>query len=368
MADVLVRDASYGDLSRTVREIFDAFPLDLKNKKVFIKPNLVKAVEPEQATTTHPALLRAIAEEVERRGGRPGIGENGIDVRNLYRVTGIEQACAPWAVNISNAASLFEIGGYQVPISRYILDADVFISVPKLKTHVIAGMTCCLKNNFGLIPGNSKSRMHALTGHAKRLTEFFADLYAWRVPDLHIVDGILAMEGNGPTNGTPKEVGKILAGKDGIAVDSVCARTIGFANPRGIKLIDFALRKGVSKMDPDQIRVDGPFAVVPGYKHPDTYTADTPGKKSSFAGNLEGVLKVWSDLGSIRPASNNSLCTKCGLCPPACPSGAMQLQPYPQVDPEKCLSCFSCVEACPEKALSIFISEELLAKRKEMGM
>ncbi len=294
MPKVIIRKATYANLSQIIREIFEIFPMDLQGKKVFIKPNLVRSSATEKAATTHPALVKAIAEEVQRKGGRPSIGDNGIDVQTLYRVTGMEKTCGPYMVNISKEARLFEIGGYQVPISRFFADTDIFISVPKLKTHQLAGMTCCLKNSFGLIPANYKPRIHFLSGHVKRLTEFFVDLYSWRIPDLNIVDGILAMEGEGPSFGKPREVGRIIAGKDGIAVDAVCARMINFENLRGIKLIDLAAKKGLAHVDLDHVQTEGAMEVIADFVHPSTYTANAPGKKSSFAADTEKYLEWWA--------------------------------------------------------------------------
>ncbi|KPK92416.1 MAG: hypothetical protein AMJ94_05025 [Deltaproteobacteria bacterium SM23_61] len=355
MSKVVIRKATYESLTPIIREIFEIFPLDLQGKKVFIKPNLVVPSPPEMAATTHPALIRAIAEEVQRKGGRPGIGDNGIDVQTLYRVTGMEKACGPYMVDISREARLFEIGGYPVPISKFFVDSDIFISVPKLKTHRLAGMTCCLKNSFGLIPANYKARMHALSGHVKRLTEFFVDLYRWRIPDLNIVDGILAMEGEGPTDGKPREVGRIIAGKDGVAVDAVCARMI------------WAAKKGLVHFDLDRVETEGPMEVIEDFVHPSTYTANTPGKKSSYAANAEQYMEWWADLGRVRPLCNPALCNRCGDCLSACPSGAVFIEPHPGIDPEKCLSCFCCVEVCPEKVF-VLPMQELQEKRSRMGM
>ena len=367
MSKVIIRKATYDNLSQIIREIFEIFPIDLQGKKVFIKPNLVRSSAPEEAATTHPALARAIAEEVQRKGGRPWIGDNGIDVQTLYRVTGMEKTCGPHMVNISKEARLFEIGGYRVPISRFFAETDIFISVPKLKTHQLAGMTCCLKNSFGLIPANYKARMHALSGHVKRLTEFFVDLYSWRIPDLNIVDGILAMEGEGPCNGKPREVGRIIAGENGVAVDAVCARMINFENPRGIKLIDLAAKKGLAPFDLDHVQTEGAMEVIPDFVQASTYTANTPGKISSCAADAEKFMQGWADLGRVRPLCNAALCNRCGDCLPACPSGAISIEPHPRIDPEKCLSCFCCVEMCPEKVFVLPI-QELREKRERLRM
>ncbi len=368
MHKAIIRTARYSDLAPVVHELMEMFPIDFRGKRVLIKPNLLFPVPPEKAVTSHPALLKVIAEEVKKRGGTPWIGDNGIDVPNLYRKTEMEPTCAPYMVNISKGASLFEIGGFRVPISRALLEADIFINVPKLKTHGVAGLTCCLKNPFGLIPGNFKARMHAVTGHAKRLTEFLLDLYHWRIPNLNIVDGILAMQGDGPSRGTPREVGKIIAGEDGIAVDAACARLIGFANPREIKLIAMAEKKGLVNFDLDHLRIEGPFEVIGDFVHPSTYTVNIPGKKSPFAADHEKYLENWTELSQVKPTCNETLCTQCGDCPPACPSGAVQLQPYPKIDPEKCVSCFCCVEVCQEKALLIPMADELLERRRQLGM
>jgi uncharacterized protein (DUF362 family)/Pyruvate/2-oxoacid:ferredoxin oxidoreductase delta subunit len=366
MSKVIIRKATYSNLTPIIGEIFDLFPINLHSKNVFIKPNLVRADVPEKALTTHPAVIQAVAQEVQRRGGKPWVGENGLGVQNLYQVTGMEKYCAPYMVNISKGAKLFEIGGYQVPISKFFTEADVFISVPKLKTHVLAGMTCCMKNSFGLIPGNFKSRMHAVTGHAKKLSEFFVDLYRFRIPDLNIVDGILAMEGNGPSDGEPREVGRIIAGKDGIEVDAVCSRMIGFENPRQIKLIDLADKKGLVHFDLNHLQVEGPFDVIRDFVHPATYTVNAPGKKSPGTSDLKKVIEGWTELGKVMPVSNEALCTQCKDCLSACPSEAIILEPHLKIDPGKCLSCFCCVEACKEKVFAIPL-EELREKRRRMG-
>ncbi len=367
MSNVIIRKAEYHSLGPVIHEIFEQFPLNFANKKVFIKPNLVMAAPPEKAVTTHPAILRAVAEEVEQRGGTPWIGENGIDVQNLYRVTGVEEVCAPYLVNISKAATMCEIGGLRVPISRKFLEADLFISVPKLKTHMIAGMTCCLKNSFGLIPANAKSRVHAVTGHAKRLTEFFVELYRWRIPDLNIVDGILAMEGDGPTAGSPKKVGIIAGGRDGVAVDAVCARLIGFQSPRAIKLIETAEKKGLVGFDLDNPAVDGSFEVVRDFAHPSTYAANIPGKKSGFALSVQEYMQGWSELGGVQPTVHEERCNQCGDCPDACPTGSILQQMYPKINPDTCSSCFSCVEVCPKKAITVPLAE-LEQKRRRLGL
>jgi ferredoxin len=176
------------------------------------------------------------------------------------------------------------------------------------------------------------------------------------------------MEGDGPTKGTPRKVGKIISGIDGIAVDAACALLLGFGNPRDIKLIALAEKRGRVKFDLDDLRAEGPSEVIQDFVHPSTYTVNSPGAKSRFTANHEKILEIWTELSRVKPTCEETLCTQCGDCSSACPSGAIQLQPYPKIDPEKCLSCFCCVEACGEKALAVPQSDEILEKRRQVGM
>ncbi len=175
------------------------------------------------------------------------------------------------------------------------------------------------------------------------------------------------MEGEGPCFGKPREVGRIIAGQEGIAVDAVCARMISFENPRGIKLIDLAAKKGLAPFDLDHIQAEGSLRVIEDFVHSSTYTANTPGKKSSFAVDAEKFLRGWAELGRVRPLGNAALCNRCGDCLSACPSGAISIESGPRIDPEKCLSCFCCVEVCPEKVFVLPI-QELQERRDRMGM
>ena len=126
-------------------------------------------------------------------------------------------------------------GGYEVPISTSVLEADFLIDVPKLKTHVLTGISVCIKNMFSIISGNAKARMHAQTGHANIFPLFLVDVYVFRPRDFNIVDAGIGTVWN------PKRIEKIIANFNAAEVDTVCPHMMGFQDPRHIKLLEFAL-------------------------------------------------------------------------------------------------------------------------------
>jgi ferredoxin len=107
--------------------------------------------------------------------------------------------------------------------------------------------------------------------------------------------------------------------------------------------------------------------VIEDFVHPSTYTANTPGKKSSFAADTQKYLEQWAELGKVKPLYDAALCNQCKECLSACPSGAISIEPQPRIDPEKCLSCFCCVEVCPEKVFVLPI-QELQEKWERMSV
>ena len=355
----MISFATEANITRVVEEIFDSFSPDLFGKKVLIKPNFVITADPERAITTHPSILKAILEVVRHYGGKPIVGDNGMRPKS-GEIPGMNEACGQYLKNIGASSVLKNIGGYEVPISADVLEADFIINVPKFKSHVLTGISVCIKNMFGIIPGNYKSRMHAITGHAKVLTQFFVDLYKWRTPDFNIVDAIIGMEGNGPTSGSPREIGKVIAGYNGVEVDTVCAYMMGFGDPRSIKLLDLANQKGLGDIDLKKIDVTGDLEMIRDFEKPSTYTLHLKeAKKSVFAERAQDFFDVLDKLGHIIPQCDDEKCIQCGECEEVCPAGAINLDPYPVLNRGKCISCFCCSEICVSGAMKVLEGEEI---------
>ncbi len=372
MGRVMVVKTDEQTVHQAVEDIFQTFEPDVAGKRVLIKPNLVSAASPDRAITTHPSVVKAVLDACLKRGADPTVGDNCMKGESIMDVTGIAEVCGEACRSIGVPSEMKTIVAdkpYEVPISKAVLDADYIINVPKMKTHVLAGITVCVKNMFGVIPGNRKAKMHALTGHAKPFTHFLVELYRYRPPDFNIVDAIIAMEGNGPSNGTPRRLNRLIGGPNGVEVDAVCAHLMGFGETRLVKTLDFASQSGLGEIDISKIDLVGDLDVVEDFQKPSTYTVHLKGKekkKSSYAARAEEVFGFWDFLGSLNPQCDEDNCTLCGECEAVCPQNAIKIDPYPEVDKEKCISCFCCMEACLYDAMKVPNWEEIQKKRRSV--
>jgi uncharacterized protein (DUF362 family)/formate hydrogenlyase subunit 6/NADH:ubiquinone oxidoreductase subunit I len=365
MSKVLIRNADEGHVKEVVDEIFSTYKVDLKGKRVLIKPNLLGAYPPEKGVCTHPALVKAIVEACERQTDKIVVGDNpmralgpsGVD--RTAELSGIREAAGKYFRNIGAAAVATDIGSQVVdklPLSKVITEVDYVINVPKFKTHMLLGMTVCMKNLYGLIPGAMKAELHNRLQHPKLLTQLVADLYKYRVPDLNIVDAIIGMEGEGPSHGKARRINKILAGTNGVEVDAVAAMMMGFPTPGRVKSVEYGSKMGLGEMDLEKIEIDGPFEVIPNFALPISYVAP---KEMKMSMSLEENYANWHKIGSVRPELVEDKCIQCGECEEICPAGAMSLDPLPTVAADKCISCFCCAEGCPEGALQVPESSNL---------
>ena len=233
------------------------------NDLVLINPSWVAPpVEREAGCITIPEVARAVADIVKDIGARPIIAESsaiGVDsekvitqsgylkLRELgYEVIDLKSLKTTVDLAVENA-KVFE----SVQTWDLVQQADVIISVPKLKTHDQTEMTCAIKKLKGLLTDKNKKAMHR-----QGLFEGVIDLLAAVKPSLAVVDAIVCQEGAGPVFGKPVEMNLILAGKDLVAVDAVSARLIGY-DPRETLLTVNAAERGLGVMDPEQIEVVG---------------------------------------------------------------------------------------------------------------
>ncbi|MFC1825242.1 DUF362 domain-containing protein [Thermodesulfobacteriota bacterium] len=353
MAKVLIRNAEYENATQVLEGIFDELGLDLRGKSVLLKPNFGAAVGPEKAASTNASLVKSVLDVCLKQTSDVVIGENpgNLDTGALHTVkmTGILDLAGDYYENISKEAEFVDIGSEILPrvfISKKISEVDYLINVPKMKTHILAGLSCCLKNVYGYVVGAMKARYHVETKSVKRLTQLWLDLYKYRTPDLNVVDAIIAMEGGGPTHGDPRKVGKVVVGENGLEVDVVLLTMMGW-DPKKIKLIEMAHEQGLCEMELDKIDIVGDFEILPEFKRPPTFA-------------LDPKLNPYEGIANIHPTVNEDVCSICRLCgDESCPAEAITFDPYPLIDEQKCISCYCCVEFCPEGALSVEYDKEL---------
>jgi uncharacterized protein (DUF362 family) len=235
----LMPAASYdADLTDVISRGLSMLAADVRGKRVLLKPNMVE-YEANTSINTHPHVVAAAATALLRAGAREVVVAEGPghrrDIEYLLAGTGMDDVLQDLRVRF---VDLNHDDVKQVPLkSRYteldsiwlpveLLNAEFVVSMPKLKTHHWAGMTASMKNLFGTVPG-------AVYGWPKNILHFrgieqsIIDLTATIQPHLTIVDAIVAMEGDGPIMGRPRDLGFIAMGTDLLAVDASCARIIG---------------------------------------------------------------------------------------------------------------------------------------------
>jgi len=356
--------------------------------RVLLKPNLVRSMAPERAATTHPSLVAAVARLVREAGATPVIAESpggpytAATLKSTYRRTGIEAAA-----QLSGAELNYDTGASQVsnPGGRVLhrldlidplLQADAVINLPKLKTHNLTTLTMGVKNLFGLVPGALKIGYHSKLIERELFCEGLLDLMLYVRPALTIMDAIVAMEGEGPTGGSPRPVGAIIAAADPLDVDTLGAALVGI-DPLQILTTRLAAARGLTtgKVEDlvvlgdslDDLSVSGflqgiespldpgllpaPLRPLVRLATPSTIN-DKPDTRGARALRSLAQGWIWKQL-VARPRATDR-CIACGFCVKHCPVNAISLiNGRARMDSHTCIRCYCCHELCPHDAIEL---------------
>ena len=354
MSKVMIHPATYESVRPAVDRAFEIFPMELRGKRILIKPNLLRASEAKEGIVTHPAVLRAVVEKVETMdpasivvGDNPGLfgyGEN----EESFKITGLMEAAKGYYQNIGNDSQKVDFNAEFMPtvsLSKIVLDADIIISLPKFKTHGLTVITGAIKNSYGFLPGAQKAKLHKAAGSPERFHEVIVNVFRLRVPDLFIVDAVVGMEGNGPASPDLRSIGLILASSNAVALDSVMAMMMG-CDPGRLHFLRKAKEAGLGDYDLSTIEVIGELKRLPDFKLPPL------GGQAIFRN--ETMQTMIHNRTLLRPQADPELCTGCGICVEQCPVSALTMNDdLPQVDADTCITCFCCQEICPEKAMTL---------------
>jgi uncharacterized protein (DUF362 family)/ferredoxin len=324
-------------------------------ERVLIKPNLLSAKPPEAAVTTHPELLRAVIELVQQAGGvalvgdSPGFGKGRRVAERCGLLRVIEESGAQF-VPFEETEPVRGTGIFrEFELARPYLEADRLINLPKLKTHEMMTLTCCVKNLFGAVVGTQKAAWHLKAGADKELfAEMLLEVYRLRKPDLNIVDAVVAMEGNGPGSGDPCSVGLLLAGANALAVDQIAAEIAGM--PKKLLYLESAARRlGLAGSDREEIECCGfPLREIDCRPFRLPHQSDVQFGLPNFLKN-----RLRNQLTS-RPEVAAQKCELCGVCIRACPPEAIRAEGGRlRFDYQRCIRCFCCRELCPHAALKL---------------
>jgi len=372
----IVRCASYDPL-----EVYEAVKkavglagdLDVAGKTVLLKPNILSDTPPEKAVCTHPAVLEAAIRLVREMGAKrilagdsPGLQTPGFSAKASGLADVIKKNGAEWVD--------FTKGKIEVPcpdgkvvkkftLTQAVREADVMISIPKLKTHQLMYFTGAMKNIFGLIPSVAKSPYHVRYSSRESFAAMLVDLNLAVKPAYAFMDAVIGMEGNGPAAGNPRQVSLVMASSNLLAMD-VAATTVICYPPSEIPMIKDALDRGCWLAGFNEIEYPGLSPV--DVRIPDFVKLPLKRTSSQFLDFvLPPPLRRLKDSLEPVPEINHDICAHCGDCSRICASNAISptgegKERREVIDYSRCIRCFCCHEICPAKAIEV-------VKRKRVG-
>ncbi len=327
--------------------------------KVFVKVNhLSPPSPPERGIITHPSFTASVLTFLKEITPHITVGDDlHPSTPDGFEVSGHRTVCDRLGVRLVN---LRETGFVRVPwngavlkefyLAREVVEADVIVNLPKLKTHSLTLFTGAVKNLYGTIPGGLRVAFHGQYKNPPEFNQVLVDIFAAARPHLTIMDGIVAMEGPGPANGALRDLGVVLASKDAVAVDAVASRIIGL-EPLAVGTTRYATGLGLGVSSSDEIQVVGvPIAsvAVPRFKLPPIQAGEIVGRAPRFLARW-----VTRQL-TVHPRVVARQCVGCAACAQICPTGAATVvRGRARVTRQTCIRCMCCHEVCRFRAIAL---------------
>lgn len=327
--------------------------------RVAVKPNLLMARKPDDAVTTHPAIVQAVITLVQKAGGvvciaeSPGGPYNMSSLKRVYAATGMDKVADETGAELNFDLRVEKIENTHAKIVKYLkilkplADADLVINLAKFKTHGSMVFSGAVKNMFGSVAGLEKADYHLRMSEYNNFADSLIDIYLASKPRINLIDGIIAMEGDGPSAGVPKYLGVVLASEDAFACDYAALDMIG-VDYRNVPVLKQARKRGLFKADQVEI-----IKMDPQFVKPDSF--DVPALNHQNAVSRFKLFKFIGDKLKPHPEILHEKCVHCGKCREVCPPKAISKQKDNRmsIDYSKCISCLCCQEFCPEKAVKI---------------
>lgn len=331
---------------------------------VLIKPNLLMKRRPEEFTTTHPSLVEAVIVCLKEVGihhitvaDSPGGLYSAPLLKGIYEVSGMIEVCNRHQVALNYSTESKELHREEnhlvksFPIIKPVCEADFIIDVAKLKTHAMTGLSGAVKNLFGCIPGLTKPEYHWRFPEKEHFGEMLIDLSETVHADFALIDGVHAMEGDGPSGGNKRELGMIAASDNLYDLDFFLCHVIG-VDPEEICMVKSAIDRGLCCGDMKKITLLGNM--------PNTNPFVIPHDKGiDFIGHVPKVFrkpvkKIVNRFFTSHPVIRKKDCIGCGKCAEICPAKTIEIQERKAIiSYSHCIHCFCCHEMCPVKAIDI---------------
>lgn len=339
-----------------------------KEEKILLKPNLVRKAEVERAVITHPAVVGAVARYLREEGYENlGCGDScGTgSAKKVIEGTGMDQMLKKYRIPVEDfgEGSLVEYSEGKIAreffLAKPVQECDALINLCKMKTHALERVTGGVKNLYGCVSGLHKAQGHTRYSNADSFARMLIDLNQVVNPRLCIMDGIVAMEGNGPTSGDPVRMNLLLFSEDPVALDSVFCRLIHL-DPQMVPTNYHGERMGLGVWQEDQIVLlteKGEISMEEAVKRygKSDYRVDREKRSDARWAGLDFLMRPFQK----RPYVDGNLCKKCGVCVEACPVEGKALhfengrKEPPVYDYKKCIRCFCCQEMCPYQAIQV---------------
>ncbi|PAB60617.1 DUF362 domain-containing protein [Anaeromicrobium sediminis] len=345
-----------------------------KGDKVLLKLNLLMKKKPEEATTTHPIFTKALAKVLIDHGAEVIIGDspggpfNTSILKGIYRACGIEKIADEVGAKLNYNTNTIDIKNEDGLILKKIVgievlnEVDKVISVSKLKTHGMMMFTGAVKNMFGIVAGLEKAEYHVRMPNNVDFSNALVDICIAAKPILSFMDGIVGMEGAGPSAGEPREVGAIIGSTSPYELDVVATSIIGLS-PLKVPTIKRCVERNLCSGKLEDIKLMGEDInkfILNDFVIPEIRSLDLlDGKLPKF------IRDILNDLLQPKPVFNHDECVGCSDCADNCPPRVIEMvNNKPVVNLDECIRCFCCQELCPVKAILIHrpLLMKLLAK------
>ncbi|MBC3887619.1 DUF362 domain-containing protein [Acetobacterium paludosum] len=338
-----------------------------KDEKILIKPNLLRGKNLALAVTTHPSVFEAVIRILQEAGinklgygDSPGFGSpTGVARDSGLTAVAEKYKIAPKEFNHGESVD-FYLGNVtkRFEIAQGVLESDGIISLSKMKTHGLTRITGAVKNQFGCVYGLNKGMSHARYPDANSFSKMLVDLNRYLNPKLRlfIMDGIIAMEGNGPASGEPVQMKVLLVSDDPVALDATFARMINL-DPKFVPTIVYGEEMGLGNAAEEKIELLG--YPIEEFFNPEFDVVRMP-IDETITSKLASFSRITKSLLIQKPVVDKNKCVGCGVCEQSCPVEKKAIKmvqrkrrKYPLYFYNRCIRCYCCQEMCPVGAISV---------------
>ncbi|MEW5821924.1 MAG: DUF362 domain-containing protein [Cyanobacteriota bacterium] len=332
-------------------------------KLILIKPNLISPKPPEKAVTTNPEVLICLIEKLKKYGANIIIADTPAGKLNDNIMQKLYDTCKMSYVEQQTGCKLnWDFSDLDAPmpdskimknykILQVAENADLIINFAKMKTHCFTMQTCATKNLYGIIPGLLKMQYHLTMSKIDVFSNMLLDIERYfSHKTIHFIDGIVGMEGNGPTNGEPFEAKCLLAANNPVYLDILACHIMGI-NPLKISTITEAIKRRIistTKYEDLDVLSDNTIQTY-NFKLPPERGRVLPDKVPNWLRNMATNLLI------PKPNVNKDKCIGCRACEEICPPQLIKTIDDKAVidDYSSCIRCYCCQEVCPQDAIDL---------------